>query len=265
MSESTQLIDYRGNCHCGAFKFTFKAPEITKAFACNCSICYKNGYLWSTPRDLVIVKGDMDNTLKSYEFGKRTMVHKFCPTCGTSVLARKKEADGTMSVGINIRTLADLDFMALPVTISNGAATEPPYQVPEPLPNTGPVPEGTTVYTGNCHCGAVRYTLLSPEPITSSVLECNCSICSRDAALWIYPDEATVKGLDFVSLGEYTFGKREVYHGFCGICGVAICERFVDEDDHTVALNVHTMNGVDLAALEITKDDGKALLPPYEV
>ncbi|KAJ7510697.1 glutathione-dependent formaldehyde-activating enzyme [Mycena galericulata] len=258
MSESTQLIDYRGNCHCGAFKFTFKAPEITKAFASTA-----NGSLWGSPRDFVIVKGDVDNTLKSYEFGKRTMVHKFCPTCGTSVMARKKEADGTMSVGINIRTLADLDFMALPVITSNGAATEPPYEVPEPLHNTGPVPEGTTVYTGNCHCGAVRYTLLSPEPLTSA-MECNCSICSRDAAVWVYPDTPTVKGLD--SVAEYTFGRRDTYHGFCGVCGVAIYERFVGEGrDYRMALNVRTMNEVDLAALEITKGDGKALLPPYEV
>ncbi|KAJ7506622.1 Mss4-like protein [Mycena galericulata] len=177
-SESTQLIDYGGNCHCGAFKFTFKAPPLTQAYACNCSICYKNGYLWGFPKDLVIVKGDVDTTLKTYEFGKRTMAHKFCPTCGTSVMARKQNAHGTVSVGINIRTLADVDFAALPVTTSNGAATEPPYQVPVEALLTGPVAEGTTVYTGNCHCGAVGYTLLSREPLTAA-RDCNCSICSR--------------------------------------------------------------------------------------
>ncbi|KAJ7510683.1 Mss4-like protein [Mycena galericulata] len=269
MSESTELIEYHGNCHCGAFKFAFKAPELKGATACDCSICYKNGYLWIIPRDLVIVKGDVKSTLRSYEFGKRTMVHKFCPTCGTSVMAPKKEANGTVSVGINIRTLVDVDFMALPVITNNGAATDPPYRIPEPLRNfTGPVAEGTTVYTGNCHCGAVRYTLLSPEPL-SFAKECNCSICSRDAAVWIYPDSAAVKGLDSISLGEYTFGSRETYHGFCGICGVAICERFVqvgvDDGDNRMAVNVRTMNGVDLAALKITMFNGKASLPVYQV
>ncbi|KAJ7453678.1 Mss4-like protein [Mycena galericulata] len=259
--ESAQLIDYRGNCHCGAFKFTFKAPTLTQAVACNCSICYKNGYLWGFPKDLVIIKGDVDSTLRTYEFGKRMMVHKFCPTCGTSVMARKEEENGTVSVGINIRTLADVDFVALPVTTSDGAATEPQYQVPEAVV-TGPVAEGTTVYTGNCHCGAVRYALQSREPLAAAK-DCNCSICSRDAVVWIYPDtpDVTLTGRDV--LVEYTFGRQKTYHGFCGRCGVAICQRFVGRD-HRSALNVRTMNGVDLSALEITTHDGKARLPPYE-
>ncbi|KAJ6551045.1 hypothetical protein DFH09DRAFT_417963 [Mycena vulgaris] len=41
MPESAPLIEYRGNCHCGAFKFTFKATELKLAFACDCSICSK--------------------------------------------------------------------------------------------------------------------------------------------------------------------------------------------------------------------------------
>ncbi|KAJ7510718.1 Mss4-like protein [Mycena galericulata] len=272
MSESTQLIDYRGNCHCGAFKFVFRAPALTKAFPCNCSICYKNGYLWTFPygstwnttRDLDIVKGDVDRTLKSYEFGKRTMAHKFCPTCGTSVMARREEANGTVSVAINLRTLAEVDFMTFPVTTSERATADPPYQVPEAVA-TGPVPDGTTVYTGSCHCGIVRFTLLSREPLLAAKA-CNCSICSRDAAVWDYVDTPTVsfQGLD--SLVEYTFGRRDTYHGFCGVCGVAIRERYVGGDrDRRMALNVRTMNEVDLATLEITTYDGKALLPPYEV
>ncbi|KAJ7770990.1 glutathione-dependent formaldehyde-activating enzyme [Mycena maculata] len=259
-----QLIEYRGNCHCGAFKFTFKAAALKQAYACNCSFCSKNGYLWAFPatsEDFVVVKGDEDSTLKTYEFGKRTMAHKFCPTCGTSVMAR---IHSRQAVGINIRALVDVDTATLEVITSDGAATEPPYQIPEPLA-VGPVAEGTTVYTGSCHCGAVGYNVLSLKPLTAATA-CNCSICHRDAAVWIYPDTTTVsfKGLD--SLVEYSFGQKESIHGFCGTCGVAIRERFDGSDfDWTTAINIRTMNGLDMAAMDITMDDGKARLPVYEV
>ncbi|KAJ6532293.1 glutathione-dependent formaldehyde-activating enzyme [Mycena vulgaris] len=266
MSESTepaQLIDYHGNCHCGAFKFTFKAPEIKQAFACNCSICSRNGYLWAFPaskEDFVVVTGDENSTLKTYEFGKRTMAHKFCPTCGTSVMARMRNLGGP-SAGINIRALADVDAEALTVLISDGAATEPLYQAPEPLA-PGPVPEGMTAYTGHCHCGAVVYSLLAPEKITEATW-CNCSICSRDAPLWIYPlaKNVTFKGLD--SMAEYTFCGGTVYHGFCKICGVSMRERFTQPEKKDTALNVRTMNGLDLASLTLSMYDGKAVLPAY--
>ena len=35
------LENYQGNCHCGAFKFSVKLPELKQVYACNCSICSK--------------------------------------------------------------------------------------------------------------------------------------------------------------------------------------------------------------------------------
>ncbi|KAJ7464641.1 Mss4-like protein [Mycena latifolia] len=267
MSESAQVINYRGNCHCGAFKFTFKAVELAKAFTCNCSICFKNGYMWTFPasdEDFAIVNGDEDTTLKSYEFGKHTMTHKFCPTCGTSVMVRMREPVNGHSIGINIRALMDVEFDSLKVLLSDGAAREPVYQAPEPFAQTEDAADGETVYNGSCHCGAVAYTLRNPEKI-SRVVDCNCSICARDAALWIHPANSlvTFKGLD--SLAEYTFGQHTTYHGFCKNCGVAIRERFVaaHRADRT-ALNVRTMNGVNLATIEVKKNNGRAGGLPYE-
>jgi hypothetical protein len=43
-----------------------------------------------------------------------------------------------------------------------------------------------TTYNGNCHCGAVRYTLEVPRPLESlpsQVVRCNCSICSKNGYL----------------------------------------------------------------------------------
>ncbi|KAJ6570070.1 glutathione-dependent formaldehyde-activating enzyme [Mycena vulgaris] len=266
-TDSEQLITYRGNCHCGAFKFTFTAPELKQAFACNCSICSKNGYIWALPAtngDFVVVGGDEDTTLKSYEFGKRTMAHKFCPTCGTSVLVRMHTPANGHFLGINVRALMDVEFDSLQVRVSDGAAQEPPYQAPRPLAQAEPATDGATIYTGSCHCGAVAYTLRNPEPI-ARVVDCNCSICSRDATLWIHPAISGVvfEGLD--SLTEYTFGQQTTYHGFCKACGVAIRERFVAAHRaDRMALNVRTMNGVDLAAMEVKKNNGRAGVPTYE-
>ncbi|KAJ7636831.1 Mss4-like protein [Roridomyces roridus] len=262
MSDSPTLVEYRGNCHCGAFKFTFKAPEIKETYACNCSICYKNAYLWGFPKDFVAVKGDIETTLKSYEFANRTMQHKFCATCGTSVLART--ADG--SIGLNLRTLDNFDATAVPVAATDdaGASKEPLYNVPEPV-KVDAVPEGTIVYQGSCHCGAVRYAHLASEA-PKEATECNCSICHRHGIAWIYPDTPTVvfEGLD--SLVEYKFAEKWRLQGFCGVCGVHVRERFTKEGkDHRYGLNIRTMNGgVNVVDLTIKKLDGKALLPAYD-
>ncbi|KAJ7228148.1 hypothetical protein GGX14DRAFT_611474 [Mycena pura] len=138
---SAPLVEYRGNCHCGAFQFTFKASEL-KPSTCDCSICYKNGYLGAKPADdsFTIVKGDENTTL--------------------------------------VRTVRDIDFASLLVGATHkGSTVGSPYQPPEPV-QAGPVPEGSTQYNGSCHCGTVAYTLLSPGKITSA-MECNCSICWR--------------------------------------------------------------------------------------
>ncbi|KAK7006146.1 GFA domain-containing protein [Favolaschia claudopus] len=261
MSEETpQLVDYRGNCHCGAFKYTFKAPEIKQAFACNCSICYKIGYLWGFPstETFVIVKGD-EKDLKSYEFANRTMEHKFCPTCGISVMARTPDRN----IGLNLRTLMDVEVAALPVMTSDGASKPPLYQVPDPAAVEN-IAEGMHVYSGSCHCGAIGYTVVKPDKIVRAK-ECNCSICYREAALWIYPAATTVtfKGLE--SLTEYTFGVGDTFHGSCSICGSSLRERFTEPGRMDMALNVRTLNGFDLASIEIRKADSRNFRGVYQM
>ncbi|KAJ7827631.1 Mss4-like protein [Mycena olivaceomarginata] len=269
MSETSPRIEYRGNCHCGAFKFKLRVSELNEALSCNCSICSKNGYLWTFPeRDqFTVVKGDESTTLKSYRFGKQTIMHKFCPTCGTSVMQARMPncTDARIPImGINIRTLEGVDVDSLKVNAFEGCMAEgAPHKVPEPVA-TGPVSEGSTAYHGNCHCGAVAYTLLAPQKI-SKVTWCNCSICSRDAALWTYPDTDTITFRGRESATEYTFSSRVAYHGFCKVCGVSVYERFDNSHDPRTALNVRTMHELDVATLEIRLFDGKAMPPVYSV
>lgn len=86
LTPAPELRTYNGNCHCGAFKFTFQLPEITHVGECNCSICLKKGYRWifPGPKEINITKGE--GTLKEYRFNTKKLAHQFCPTCGTSVL-----------------------------------------------------------------------------------------------------------------------------------------------------------------------------------
>jgi len=38
------------------------------------------------------------------------------------------------------------------------------------------------MYTGSCHCGAIRFSFTGPDTIDRG-LRCNCSICRRKGAL----------------------------------------------------------------------------------
>lgn len=76
MAETTpELKTYKGSCHCNAFKFTVKMPEIKGVMECNCSICFGLGLMWVFPSNgLVVEKGE--EVLKGYEFGGKSMEFK---------------------------------------------------------------------------------------------------------------------------------------------------------------------------------------------
>lgn len=71
-----ELKPYHGNCHCGAFKFSVKLPELTSVTECNCSICFKKGYKWVFPGADALTIEKAEGTLKDYNFGQLTMAHK---------------------------------------------------------------------------------------------------------------------------------------------------------------------------------------------
>lgn len=77
MAADQPLKTYRGNCHCAAFVFEFKAPEITEAYECNCSICRKKGYLLVIPAEdsFGVVEGSEDQ-LTTYSYGEGKYEHK---------------------------------------------------------------------------------------------------------------------------------------------------------------------------------------------
>ncbi|KAJ7053925.1 glutathione-dependent formaldehyde-activating enzyme [Mycena amicta] len=265
------LVSYHGNCHCGAFKFTFTtASELKQAVACDCSICSRNGYLFAKDGEFVVTKGDVNSTLSTYTFGTHAYQHKFCAICGTSILV--KAVDDSVLL-VNLRAIENIDLASLALnTDFKGSVLEPAYQPPTaPLPITQPAP-GDVTYTGSCHCGAVAYTLVQPAKI-STVTECNCSICSRNGVLLAYiaTKDLTVRGGDSDVVTEYEFNTKQGQHTFCKTCGVLVYTRFAGPEDHSFlsparrALNVRTLNGVDVSEFEVNKVDGKARGPAYVV
>jgi hypothetical protein len=75
-SPAQELKTYHGNCHCGAVKFTVKAPENLEVSQCNCSICFKKGYKYLNvgSGDLNFIRGE--EHLKDYGFGEKTVIHR---------------------------------------------------------------------------------------------------------------------------------------------------------------------------------------------
>ncbi|KAJ7250660.1 Mss4-like protein, partial [Mycena rebaudengoi] len=264
------LVTYRGNCHCGAFEFLVQLPTLERVHGCDCSICsrarlylYLNAYLWVRPAlnaHFTIEKGE--SALKGYEFGNVKTTHKFCTTCGTSVMCVNHDVPEGQDIQINARVLADIDLDALEVVAMDGSTLLPKY-IPPTHPSGEPPAEGMVRYHGNCHCGAIRYTL-ECAPLRHAK-SCNCSICSRLGVVWAYPLRQSLTVHDQDTLVEYQFGSRRIRHGFCGVCGVSVWEHFVDPARLDMGLNVRAINEFDWSALEIEKIDRKSRLPLYQV
>jgi len=70
---------------------------------------------------------------------------------------------------------------------------------------------------GTCHCGAVKITLpATPEKATS----CNCSICRRTGAIWVYYDFGTVEVTGHPQhTHEYVHGDKTLRLIRCATCG----------------------------------------------
>lgn len=105
---------YKGSCHCGRIVFEAEG-EIEKLTECNCSICSKRAPLhWFIPREhfrLLTAEGDTG----SYQFGKRTITHRFCPTCGCATYSEGLSPSGAAMVSINARCLDGVDLSSIAI------------------------------------------------------------------------------------------------------------------------------------------------------
>jgi len=75
------------------------------------------------------------------------------------------------------------------------------------------------IYSGGCHCGAVRFKVEAAEDI--EVEDCNCSVCRMTGFLHLIVPKSKftlITGEENLSL--YTFNTGIAKHYFCKTCGI---------------------------------------------
>ena len=71
-----------------------------------------------------------------------------------------------------------------------------------------------------CHCGAIKL-LMYFDLKEAKIEKCNCSMCSRKFAAYVFVDVAKLKIDDrSKSLKHYSFHTCQAKHFFCSICGI---------------------------------------------
>ena len=115
-------MSFEANCHCGAVAVTVDAETPTEALMCNCSHCsIKSLVLAAVPGDAVTVSRGEDQ-LKTYQFNRKVINHRFCSNCGVQPFAQGKGADGSSMAMINMRCVQDVEIDKLQITHFDGAS-----------------------------------------------------------------------------------------------------------------------------------------------
>lgn len=109
------------------------------------------------------------------------------------------------------------------------------------------------VYTGGCHCGAVRFKVVVEK---YQVDECNCSICKKKGFLHLIVPRnkfTLLKGEEVLT--TYTFNTGVAKHKFCKICGV---HSFYVPRSHPdcIDVNLRCLDGNPISDFEVTPFDG---------
>ncbi|MFC3551053.1 GFA family protein [Lysobacter cavernae] len=112
-------------------------------------------------------------------------------------------------------------------------------------------------YTGGCHCGRVAFEV---DGEIEQVLDCNCSLClKRGGLLWFVPREAFTLKTPESNHGTYRFNTHRLAHHFCPECGVAsFSEGSKPDGSPMVAINVRSLDGIDLGTLQVVPFDGRS-------
>jgi hypothetical protein len=103
----------------------------------------------------------------------------------------------------------------------------------------------------SCHCGAVRYTV---ETAPDQVLDCNCSICRRHAALWAFYPQRDVTFATPPDTLAYVWGDRMLALHHCRTCFCVTHFTVLGEDDaKKIGVNARLMQGLDPARVRVVQ------------
>jgi hypothetical protein len=110
-------------------------------------------------------------------------------------------------------------------------------------------------HAGGCHCGRVRFTAQAPAELT--VVQCNCSICSKAGYLHLIVPAARfrlLRGAD--SLRDYQFNTRTAHHLFCTTCGI---KSYYVPRSHPdgYSVNARCLDQGTVTMLRVTEVDGR--------
>lgn len=110
----------------------------------------------------------------------------------------------------------------------------------------------------SCHCGAVKITI---KKLPASYTECNCSICRRYAAQWLYVQANEVEiTADEGQISRYQWGDNEIDFCHCRDCGSITHYCSLPESDSSrVAINGRILDPQLLTGLNKREFDGAAM------
>ncbi len=115
-------MSYLVKCHCGAVQAEVDAQLPAEAISCNCSHCSAKGLLLTAIKREQLRVTSGEEHLRTYQFNRRVIDHRFCEKCGSQPFAEGNSPDGTASAMVNLRCAPDADLEALKTIPFDGAS-----------------------------------------------------------------------------------------------------------------------------------------------
>lgn len=112
------------------------------------------------------------------------------------------------------------------------------------------------IYSGSCHCGAIRFEI---DTEITDLYTCDCSLCSKKNALMTSVHESRFKlvaGEDKQTL--YQWNAKIARHYFCSVCGIYPFHRKRSMPDH-YGINVRALDDFDPAGMPVRQAEGKGM------
>lgn len=116
---------YVTSCHCGTVSYTVDlSPSLPewKVVSCNCTICLCSGYCLVYPSREQLHINSGEDALKSYSFGPKKSLHRFCGECGSSVFfdpRMKEHGEGGRLDLLGVNVSSSLTALLLLLLVRN--------------------------------------------------------------------------------------------------------------------------------------------------
>jgi hypothetical protein len=107
---------------------------------------------------------------------------------------------------------------------------------------------------GQCHCGAVAFTF---DDTPDAATKCNCSICRKLGATWIYTHPKNVQFTQGMNSNvEYKWGEENLSFHSCATCGATTHWSLNAEDPQKIAVNLNLIDPAKVAHIPVRRFDG---------